>query len=216
MRTPSPIRNGFTLVELLTVIAVIGILAAILIPTVGTVQNSARKTATRALFTSVIGGIELFRTEYGYLPDLNTSSGDYRNPTNGSLDDADRTRDFFVALTGSLPDGTAATPTQLRDVGNIRRSRFVSFTAEQTTGTGASLRLVDAFGNTDIRLIMDTTGAGQVPGDGFIDLSLLAPEARGFENPPRDPGAVKIRATAIMYSAGQGRSNSDIVKSWAQ
>jgi prepilin-type N-terminal cleavage/methylation domain-containing protein len=214
MRTPSPIRNGFTLVELLTVIAVIGILAAILIPTVGTVQNSARKTATRALFTSVIGGIELFRTEYGYLPDLDTSSGD-RNPTNGSLNTAGRTQDFFVALTGSLPDGTAATDAQLRAVGNIRRSRFVSFTAEQTTGTGASLRLVDAFGNTDIRLIMDTTGAGQVPGDGFIDLNALGSD-RNVGTPPRDPGAVKIRATAIMYSAGQGRSNSDIVKSWAQ
>jgi hypothetical protein len=73
---------------------------------------------------------------------------------------------------------------------------------------------VDAFGNTDIRLIMDTTGAGQVPGDGFIDLSVLP--NRNVGTPPRDPGAVKIRATAIMYSAGQGRSNSDIVKSWAQ
>ncbi len=58
----------FTLVELLTVIAVIGVLAAIGFGTYSTAQNKSRISATRALVENVANAFEAARAEVGYMP----------------------------------------------------------------------------------------------------------------------------------------------------
>ena len=68
-RPTSAPRRAFTLVELLTVVAIIGILAAILIPVVGKVRASARAVKCTANLRQIGVAMQLHATEYrGMLP----------------------------------------------------------------------------------------------------------------------------------------------------
>jgi prepilin-type N-terminal cleavage/methylation domain-containing protein/prepilin-type processing-associated H-X9-DG protein len=67
-RLPRP-QAAFTLIELLTVIAIIGILAAILIPTVGAVRESARATQCVSNLRQIGVGLRMFAEDNrGFLP----------------------------------------------------------------------------------------------------------------------------------------------------
>ena len=56
-------RKGFTLVELLTVVAIITLLISILIPTLGRARESAKRTASRAVLKALGDGLDLFKNE---------------------------------------------------------------------------------------------------------------------------------------------------------
>ena len=56
-------RTAFTLVELLTVMAIIGLLVAILVPALQSARAQAKGAETRSLVKAVGDGLEMFRTE---------------------------------------------------------------------------------------------------------------------------------------------------------
>lgn len=71
MKTTSQPRStaeAFTLVELLTVIAIIAILMGLLFPAIGIVKEQARKVQAKTDVTNIVAAVKQYYTEYGKYP----------------------------------------------------------------------------------------------------------------------------------------------------
>jgi prepilin-type N-terminal cleavage/methylation domain-containing protein len=197
---PSLRNRAFSLIELLTVIAIVAILLAIIVPTVGGARDSADRAATKARFNQWAAAMELYRQEYGYYPDI---------APNG-LVDTDR---FAAELTGRTLTGTSVQGNA--NWGNTKGLSFYALATGDLDESGEEL--VDAFGNFEIAIRRDTNR------DGRIDLSdtgnwvgVEGAESSSL-NPTALPEAIPtsgVRAGVVFYSAGRGRDENDLVLSW--
>lgn len=180
--------SAFTLIELLMVIAIIGVLASILIPAVGSVRKQANIAASKAQLSNYVNAIELFKGEYKYYPDF----GQGRTGTESfevSLDGADNSANFIIGLTGRATDGNAL-GASAETFGNRRRISFYSFTANEFLGgdaAGSSYQLADRFDNTKISLVIDNDG------DGIVEPSLAGA-----------PSEVRASVTAYVAAGDNG------------
>jgi prepilin-type N-terminal cleavage/methylation domain-containing protein len=201
--------SAFTLVELIAVLAVLGILAAILVPVVGRAQESARRARVKTQFAQWAVAIDGFRAEYGYLPNFAAT-------TTAPLPSASRVNEvpglFHQTLVGRREDG--AVPDLVRaQAANPRRVAFLNFGVDEL-GDGVNPPIRDAFGNTDIVILVDRDGDGLIPAPSPIPAVVsvetgrtLTPDAGAFP----DGG---VRAAVLFYSAGAGRNAEDIIYSW--
>jgi general secretion pathway protein G len=85
---PIRTRRGFTLVEILIVVIILGILAAIVIPQFTNASQNARESSLQSTLQTLRSQIQLFKLQHGdTLPDLVTDwtpltgSTSYGNPT---------------------------------------------------------------------------------------------------------------------------------------
>ena len=109
----------FTLVELLTVIAIIAVLMGLLLPTIFGVKNKAKEAKAKTEIKSLQTALAQYESTYGYLPwggtgDIYLTSSDY-----------DR---VIRVLQNRNPSDPTTTP------GNARGIRFLDIVTEQGPG----------------------------------------------------------------------------------
>jgi len=210
---PARSRSGFTLLELLTVLVVIAILAGLLFPAISAAKTAARIARTRVQFNQWAAGIEGFRSEYGYYPALHSSN--LVNPPGQSADSAalHLFHDLLAARRrdgGTLPAYSSSTNPQFPEGQNRRLIAFCAFgPAELTPG----YLLCDAFGNTQIAVLVDRDL------DGFIrvgtDVDTL-PAVGGITPTADDFPSAGIRAGVLLYAPAPGATsdNPRFIFSW--
>lgn len=112
-------RGGFTLVELLSVIAIIAVLVGILLVSFSGVLGTARRSVAERLLRSVAQGVDSFKNDLGYLPPLLSVEGTGlgQTPPNGS-------RATLPEYRTTASGGAAPSPSDV--VENLRETRYGS------------------------------------------------------------------------------------------
>ena len=88
-------KEGFTLVELLIVIGIVGLLVTILVPTISKATEAVRRTLTRRILKEVEVALENYHSDFGeYPPSRPYLATDPNNPKRG-------------AMPGGIPSGAA-------------------------------------------------------------------------------------------------------------
>lgn len=211
-------RRGFTLLELLSVIAVIGILAALIFPSVRSARVSANKAKTRVQFSQWAAAIEGFRSEYGYYPALHSSN--LVNPP-GQNPDASTLHLFHDILSAKRRDGSAlpayssGTSSQFPEAQNRKLISFYSFSDSDFTNASSPTPnlLHDAFDNTEIVVLVDKNLDGVIKsGSDFTTL----PAVGGITPSTTDIPAAGVRAGVIFYALAPGAdtANPGFIFSW--
>ncbi len=210
--------GGFTLLELLTVIAVIGILAALIFPAVRSARVAANKARTKVQFSQWTAALEGFRSEYGYYPVLHGSN--LVNPPGQATDPATLHlfHDVLAAKRrdgSALPAYTTGTNAQFPEAQNRKLISFYSFGDADFTNTAspAPYLLHDAFDNTEIAVLVDRNLDGVIkPGSDFTTL----PAVGGMTPSAADFPAAGVRAGVIFYAPvpGADTANPDFIFSW--
>jgi prepilin-type N-terminal cleavage/methylation domain-containing protein len=197
-----PVR-AFTLLELLSVIAILGILAALLFPGLSSARRSATKAKTRVQFAQWTAAVESFRSEYGHYPLF-----DAGGLVNGGVTETDHL--FHDLLAARKRSGAVLTAGDAALVQNRKLITFHSFGDGELNQAGL---VCDAAGNTALVVLTDRDLDGVIRQG--VDYNAL-PAVNGMTPGSVDIPATGVRAGVIFYAPAPGATaaNQEFVFSW--
>ncbi len=102
-------KNGFTLFELLTVIAIIGVLAGLLLPALGKARERAKIAKCVTTIASLQTALSMYSVDYGVYPPSTSNENDQHNGNSANdsvfVPGANRPNNLVNALTTSTMGG---------------------------------------------------------------------------------------------------------------
>ena len=115
-----PPKAGFTLVELLTVIAIIAVLAGILMPTLSKAMQKAYEGKARSAISSLEVAISMYETDMGYYPIEGTDDNDIY-----------KLRERNQKLVNALADERQGDPDEKKYYNSNWRGPYMEFRAKE-------------------------------------------------------------------------------------
>ena len=108
---------GFTLVELLVVISIIGALAGIMVPTIKGAMEAGKKAKVKGELTAIVAAVKAYKQEYGKWPvDLPNGVDDEDTEAAGTYAwcDGDKSKTLMKILCASPQDTSGLNPKGVR------------------------------------------------------------------------------------------------------
>jgi len=191
-------RCAFTLVELLTVIAIIGLLSGMLVPSIASAMNQVKKAKVKTQLSELVNAINQYSTTYHYFPlSYNLGDRDIDIIVRG-----DHINDFenFLSLPLSAYDSKLNKNTKY----NPKGTRFYTFDNGAFNSQGD---YVDAFGNTEFHILIDGDG------DHAIDISAI--ERNDIANAVESNNdRIMGRVHMYVYPKDPGMIKDQFVSTW--